>query len=62
MDIVLIAPDNLRAVWPEIRKGLDAMPPDDWIAEDVYHAIKASEAALYVGVDDSGIAGFMVLQ
>lgn len=41
MDIVLIHPDNLRSCWDDVRKGLEAMPAEDWIAEDVYHHIKS---------------------
>lgn len=62
MDIVLIHPDNLRACWPDVRRGLDAMPSEDWIAEDVYHEIRSGEAALHVAVNDSGFAGFLILQ
>src|SRR5690606_25759718 len=47
-DWQLIHPANLRRVWPQVRAGLDTMPSDDWIAEDVYHAIKTGDAALYV--------------
>lgn len=35
------------------------MPPEDWIAEDVYHAIKSGESALYVA---RGGVGFVVLR
>jgi hypothetical protein len=41
MNLVLIHPDNLRAFWPDIRSGLDEMPAEDWIAEDVYHEIRS---------------------
>lgn len=62
MDIVLVPPDNLRSVWAKIRDGLDAMPAEDWIPEDVYHSVKSGDSALYMGVDDDGYAGFMVLR
>lgn len=62
MDFILIHPDGLRSVWPDVRTGLAKMPPEDWIAEDVYHAIKAGAAALYLAVGDAGFAGFMVLE
>lgn len=42
-----------------VRAGLDAMPPEDWIAEDVYHAIKSGESALYVV---RGGGGFVVFR
>lgn len=62
MDFILIQPDNLRSVWPQVREGLDKLPPEDWIAEDVYHLVKAGQAALYIAVTDEGIAGFFVLR
>lgn len=62
MDIVLIHPDGLRAVWEEVRAGLSEMPPSDWIAEDVYHAIKSGESALYIAINNEGFSGFMVLR
>lgn len=62
MDLVLIHPDSLRAHWDNVRKGLDVMPKDDWIAEDVYHEIRSGNAALHVALGDQGFAGFLVLQ
>ena len=55
----LIRPADLRRVWAGVRAGLDAMPPEDWIAEDVYHAIKSGESALYVA---RGGGGFVVFR
>jgi len=37
------------------------MPPEDWIAEDVYHAIKCGSAALYLAYEGSTYAGYMVI-
>lgn len=34
--------------------------PEDWIKEDVYHAIKSGSAACHVAMSDSGYAGLMV--
>jgi len=62
MDITLIHPDGLRAVWPTVRAGLETMPKDDWIPEDVFHAVKSGAAALYYGTGDKGYCGFFVLQ
>ena len=62
MDIVLIAPDSLHAVWKDVRAGLEKMPVSDWIPEDVYHAVRSGESALYIGVGDAGFGGFMVLR
>lgn len=62
MDFILIHPDGLRAVWPDVRAGLETMPKDDWIPEDVFHAIKSGESALYIGMRDTGYCGFFVLR
>ena len=62
MDFILIQPDGLRTVWPQVRAGLDTMPADDWIPEDVFHAVKSGAAALYLGVSDKGFCGFLILQ
>lgn len=62
MDFILIHPAGLRAVWPDVRAGLDTMPKGDWIPEDVFHAIKSGSVALYLGANESGYAGFFVMQ
>lgn len=49
--MILVHPDDLRTHWPRIRASLDAVSAktqDDWIAEDVYHAIKAGHAACHL--------------
>lgn len=64
MNVLLVTPKQLRAWWPNVRASLDAVlakAPEDWIAEDVYHAVKAGSAALYVGVGDAGYLGCLVL-
>lgn len=38
------------------------MPADDWIAEDVYHAIASGDSALYVFTQAGQFAGFVVLR
>lgn len=58
----LIHPANLRAVWPDVKRGLESMPDDDWIPEDVYHAVSAGGAALYVFNEGESFAGFVVLR
>ena len=58
----LIRPAELRKVWPDVRAGLEAMPPEEWIAEDVYHAIRSGDSALYVFHEDGAFAGFVVLR
>lgn len=63
MEFTLIQPACLRAVWPTIRASLDAVQAkaaDDWIAEDVYHAIKCGDAACHMATNDSGYAGILV--
>lgn len=61
MQLVTIDPAGLRLVWNDVREGLDKMPASDWIAEDVYHAIRSSESALVMAYDGEFV-GFMVLR
>lgn len=63
MDFHLVTPVDLRAHWPQIRESLAAVTAkaaDDWIAEDVYHAIKAGHAACHIALNDQGYAGLLV--
>lgn len=62
LDGQLIPPAALRSVWDDVKRGLASMPPDDWIAEDVYHAIRSGESALYVFTEAGQFAGFVVLR
>ena len=62
MAIELIHPASLRSVWPAVRAGLDTLPPEEWIAEDVFHAIKSGDSALYVDRIDGAVVGFVVLR
>jgi hypothetical protein len=62
LDWQLIHPAQLRAVWGRVKAGLEAMPPEDWIAEDVYHAIKSGQSALYLFQEAGQFAGFIVLR
>lgn len=63
MNFLLIQPDALRTHWPLIRNSLDAVQakaPEDWIAEDVYHAIKSGSAACHLAIGDKGYAGLLI--
>lgn len=65
MDFILVSPETLRAHWATLRPSLDAVQakaPDDWIPEDVYHAIKSGDAACHVVLDDAGYAGCLITQ
>lgn len=62
MELVLIPPTALRSVWDFVRAGLESMPREDWIAEDVYHAIRSGESALHLAFDASAPVGFLVLR
>lgn len=47
---------DIRGEWPRIRSGLDAVLAkcrEDWIPEDVYHALKSGNAACYT--NEAGI-------
>lgn len=62
MILTLVAPSDLRRHWPRILGSLCAVrtkAPCDWIAEDVYHAIKSGAAACHVG-EDNGYAGVLI--
>ena len=64
MDFLPVTPATLRAHWANISASLDAIlqkAPEDWIKEDVYHAIKSGNAACVIGLDNGGYAGVMVV-
>lgn len=63
MHFLLVHPDALRNHWPLIRSSLEAVQgkcPEDWIAEDVYHAIKSGSACCHVAIGDQGYAGCII--
>lgn len=66
MDFILVAPEALRANWPTIKTSLEAVrtkaEAEDWIDEDVYHAIKSGQSACHIAVNEHGYAGLLVTQ
>lgn len=51
MELRYIPPDQLRAVWPRVRAGLEEVltaSPEPWWPEDVYHALKTGAAQLFL--------------
>lgn len=63
MEFVLITPDKLRQAWPTVRASLDEVQsksPEDWIAEDVYHAVKSGAAALHLAMEGGELAGVLI--
>lgn len=51
MQLTYIPPEQLRAVWPRVRAGLEVIQtksPEGWWAEDVYHALLCSKAQLFL--------------
>jgi hypothetical protein len=65
MEFVLVTPDTLRASWPTIRAALDAVQakaPEDWIAEDVYHAIKSGQVACHLFYGAGQYAGLLIVR
>lgn len=63
MEFLLIHPNDLRNQWPRISDSLDAVlakAEEDWIKEDVFHAIKAGHAACHYAIDESGFAGLLI--
>ena len=48
--MILVNPDNLAEIWPDIRKGLEAIiakTGEEWLPEDVYHDLKQRKSVLY---------------
>jgi hypothetical protein len=65
MDIIPIHPDGLHAVWARVKEGLLKIlerSPDDWLPEDVYHALKGGQAQLFICTGVQGLEGFFVLR
>ena len=63
-DFVLVDPNELHDVWPLVKKGLDRIIRKirpDWIAEDVYSALKAGTSGLHLGYEGDEYEGFVVL-
>lgn len=51
---------DIRNEWPRIRASLEvvqAKSPEDWIPEDVYHALQSQQAAAYLSDD-----GLLIVQ
>jgi hypothetical protein len=63
MQLVLIQPSGLRDIWPQVLGSLCKVRTKghcDWIAEDVYHAIKAGDAACHVAMTEQGYVGCLI--
>lgn len=63
MEFVQITPAALRTHWPLILPSLCAVrvkADDDWIAEDVYHAIKSGEACCHMALGEGGYMGVLI--
>jgi len=57
-----VHPSDLRGCWATVLDGLKQMPAEDWIPEDVYHAIRSGQATLFVFEEAGDYAGFVVLE
>lgn len=58
----LIVSSDLRRDWPSVRQGLEKVKEhtsENWLPEDVYFALKANQATLYIEKDGGG---FVVLR
>lgn len=65
MDILPIHPEALHGVWPRVSEGLAKIlekSSDDWLPEDVYHALKSGQSQLFIVANEQGFAGFLVLR
>jgi hypothetical protein len=63
MELTLVPPAGVRQAWPLILPSLQAVlakTHDDWIPEDVYHALKSGEAACHLATDHSGFCGVLI--
>jgi hypothetical protein len=63
MELTLVPPAGVRAAWPLILQSLQAVQAktaDDWIPEDVYHALKSGEAACHLASGASGFCGILI--
>lgn len=63
MALVYVNPVDLYQWWETIKPGIEECRKrgETWIVEDVYHAIKSGGSSLYVGSDDDGYIGFLVV-
>jgi hypothetical protein len=65
VDIVPIHPEALHGVWSEVKAGLQKIlekSPEDWLPEDIYHALRSGQAQLVLVVGEKGMEGFLVLR
>lgn len=64
MNFEWVPPDRIGAVWGMVRPGVEkvAKHSGEWIAEDVYMALKQNNAALHLVIKECGYVGFMVTQ
>ena len=63
-ELRLIAVQDLHQYWPFIKDGLEQVrkhSAEDWIAEDVYTAIRTGGSTLHVAFVGGAYAGFCVL-
>jgi hypothetical protein len=63
MELTLVPPAGVRQAWPLILPSLQAVlskTQDDWIPEDVYHALKSGEAACHLATGPQGFCGILV--
>jgi hypothetical protein len=61
----MIAPENLRSVWPRVKVGLERVLqvcPDTWLPEDIYCHLRTKLATLYTAHDGDQYRGFFVLE
>ncbi len=61
----IVAPTNLRNVWPTVKKGMDItarVSKGNWIPEEAFTSIINGNMSLYVAVVDDKYAGFIILQ
>ena len=63
-ELKLISGQDLHQYWPFVKQGLEEAKQysvEDWIAEDVYTALRNGTSTLHMAFVDNTYAGFCVL-
>jgi hypothetical protein len=65
MTFDLIAPEQIRAVWPRVKAGLERVLQvctETWIAEDIFAHLRTKLANLYVCHEGNTYLGFFIIE
>jgi hypothetical protein len=59
----IVEPTKVREVWQMVKPGLEHIlrkSPENWIPEDVYAALVANRANLWLAIENDRMVGFVV--